>query len=46
MPPAIERNIREKYGLDRPWYVQYGKMLGNTVQRRLRRVAEISRASR
>jgi oligopeptide transport system permease protein len=32
MPPAVERNIREKYGLDRPWYVQYGKMLGNTVR--------------
>ena len=32
LPPAIERNIREKYGLDRPWYVQYGRMLGNVVQ--------------
>ena len=32
LPPAIERNIREKYGLDRPWYVQYGRMLGNTVR--------------
>ena len=32
MPPAVERNIREKYGLDRPWYVQYGMMLGNTVR--------------
>jgi oligopeptide transport system permease protein len=31
LPPAVERNIREKYGLDRPWYVQYGLMLGNTV---------------
>jgi oligopeptide transport system permease protein len=32
LPPAVERNIREKYGLDRPWYVQYGRMLGNTVR--------------
>jgi oligopeptide transport system permease protein len=32
LPAAIERNIREKYGLDRPWYVQYGRMLGNTLQ--------------
>ena len=30
--PAIERNIREKYGLNRPWYVQYGKMIGNIVK--------------
>jgi len=29
LPPAIERNVREKYGLDRPWYVQYGRMLSN-----------------
>src|SRR5207237_7006524 len=32
LPPAIERNIREKYGLDKPWYVQYGRLLGNTVR--------------
>ena len=32
LPPAVERNIREKYGLDQPWYVQYGRMLGNTVR--------------
>jgi oligopeptide transport system permease protein len=32
IPPAIEKNLREKYGLDRPWYVQYGKMLTNTVR--------------
>src|SRR5713101_9110245 len=29
LPPAIERNLREKYGLDKPWYVQYGKMIGH-----------------
>jgi len=32
LPAAIERNIREKYGLDRPWYVQYGKMISNTLR--------------
>lgn len=32
LPPAIEQNIREKYGLDQPWYVQYGRMLGNTLR--------------
>ena len=31
LPPAIVKNIRDKYGLDKPWYVQYGKMLSNTV---------------
>ena len=32
LPPAIERNLNEKYGLNRPWYVQYGKMLANTAR--------------
>jgi oligopeptide transport system permease protein len=32
IPPAIERNIREKYGLNQPWYVQYGKTLTNTLR--------------
>ena len=31
IPPAIVKNLREKYGLDRPWYVQYGKMVSNTL---------------
>ncbi len=31
IPPAIEKNIREKYGLNRPWYVQYGKMIGHIL---------------
>jgi oligopeptide transport system permease protein len=31
IPPAIVKNLREKYGLDRPWYVQYGKMISNTL---------------
>ena len=32
IPPAIEKNIREKYGLDKPWYAQYGKMMGRLVK--------------
>ena len=24
--------IREKYGLDKPWYIQYGKMLGGVLR--------------
>ena len=32
LPPAIERNIRAKYGLDQPWHVQYGRMLSNTLR--------------
>jgi oligopeptide transport system permease protein len=32
IPKAIEKNIREKYGLDKPWYVQYGKMMGNVMR--------------
>ena len=31
LPPAIEANIKKKYGLDQPWYVQYGIMLKNTA---------------
>src|ERR687895_664786 len=32
LPAAIEKNIREKYGLDKPWYVQYGRMIGNVAR--------------
>jgi oligopeptide transport system permease protein len=32
LPPAIEKNLREKYGLNKPWYEQYGRMLGNIVR--------------
>ncbi len=32
LPPAIEKNIRAKYGLDKPWYVQYGRMIGNVMR--------------
>lgn len=29
--PEIEQKIREKWGLDRPWYVQYGKFVTSAV---------------
>jgi oligopeptide transport system permease protein len=32
LPPAIEKNIRDKYGLDKPWYQQYGKMISSIVR--------------
>src|SRR3990170_3658105 len=32
LPPAIEKNVRERYGLDRPWYVQYGKVIASTIR--------------
>ena len=32
LPPAVEANIRAKYGLDKPWYVQYAKMIANTAR--------------
>jgi oligopeptide transport system permease protein len=32
LPPAIQRNIRARYGLDQPWYVQYGKVMGNILR--------------
>jgi oligopeptide transport system permease protein len=32
LPPAIEKNIRARYGLDKPWYVQYGKVMGNILR--------------
>jgi oligopeptide transport system permease protein len=32
LPPAIEQSIREKYGLDKPWYQQYGKTMWNIVR--------------
>jgi len=33
LPPAIEENIKKKYGLDKPWYSQYFIMLGNVTCR-------------
>ncbi len=32
LPAAIEENIKKKYGLDKPWYVQYGTMMGNILR--------------
>ena len=32
LPPAIEQNIREKYGLDKPWYEQYRRTMWNIVR--------------
>lgn len=32
LPAAIEKNIREKYGLDKPFYEQYLIMIGNVVR--------------
>jgi oligopeptide transport system permease protein len=31
LAPAVEKNLRDKYGLDKPWYVQYGKVLKNIL---------------
>ena len=31
LPPAVEKNIRTKYGLDQPWYVQYGRVMRNIM---------------
>ena len=32
LPPAIEENIKKKYGLDKPWYTQYFIMIGNVLR--------------
>ncbi len=32
IPKAIENNIREKYGLNKPWYVQYGRTMSHIVR--------------
>ncbi|HMJ08835.1 MAG TPA: ABC transporter permease [Pyrinomonadaceae bacterium] len=32
LPAAIEANIKKKYGLDKPWYQQYGIMMANIVR--------------
>lgn len=32
LPKAIEANIREQYGLDKPWYVQYGRTMGRLLR--------------
>lgn len=32
LPAAVEATIRRKYGLDEPWYKQYGIMMANVVR--------------
>lgn len=32
LPAAVEANIKKKYGLDQPWYKQYGMMMSNIVR--------------
>lgn len=32
LPPAVEANIKKKYGLDKPWYQQYGIVMWNIVR--------------
>lgn len=32
LPKAVEATIRKKYGLDEPWYKQYGMMMSNVVR--------------
>ena len=32
LPKAIEANIREKYGLDKPWHQQYRRMMGQILR--------------
>jgi oligopeptide transport system permease protein len=31
LPPGVEKNIRAKYGLDLPWYQQYGRVMKNIL---------------
>ena len=33
IPPAIEQNIRQKYGLDKPWYQQYARTMWPIIRR-------------
>ncbi len=32
LPPAVEATIREKYGLDKPWYSQYWMMISRVAR--------------
>jgi oligopeptide transport system permease protein len=32
LAPAIEKNLQEKYGMNKPWYVQYGKVIANIAR--------------
>ncbi len=32
LPPAVVENIRVRYGLDQPWYVQYGRVIASIAR--------------
>ena len=32
LPAAVEQTLREKYGLDKPWYQQYGKTMWTIIR--------------
>ena len=32
IPAAIVENVRARYGLDKPWYVEYGRTMANTLR--------------
>lgn len=32
LSPTVEKTIREKYGLDKPWYQQYGKTMWTIIR--------------
>jgi len=32
LAPSVEANLRQKYGLNKPWYVQYGRVLWNMAR--------------
>jgi oligopeptide transport system permease protein len=32
LPPGVEQNLREKYGLNQPWHVQYRRVLWNIAR--------------
>lgn len=40
IPAAIVKNIREKYGLDKPWYVQYGRVIAGVIGFQYERVLD------
>lgn len=33
LPPGMEKNVREKYGLDKPWYQQYTRTMWPIISR-------------
>ena len=43
LSPAVQKNIREKYGLDKPWYQQYGKTMWGIIRHLDSDVSEVPR---